>query len=243
MTRKRLHRLARLFSRPFLDAEQAISATTERFGWIALPAALAAMLASWWVYVPLHELFHAWGCLLAGGSVSKLEIDSKYGAAWIAHLVPYVVAASDYAGRLSGFDTHGSDLVYLATDFSPYLLTLAVGVPALHLATRLANPFVVGAALPWACAPIMALTGDFYEMGSIVVSRLAQPWWPSAPASWRSDDLPQLLSSVFKQSGSGIPTDVMGLAAGFLLGTLGAFMTYSVGAWISQRIRGRNPDQ
>lgn len=118
-------------------------------GRAALPLMLLAMFASWWVYVPLHELFHAWGCLLAGGTVTRLEIDTVYGAAWLARWFPYIVPGSEYAGRLSGFDTGGSDTVYLVTVWFPYLLTLFPGVPALLYASRQGNALLFGAALPW----------------------------------------------------------------------------------------------
>jgi hypothetical protein len=75
----------------------------------------SSLLLSWWVYVPIHELAHAWGCLLAGGEVTRLEIDWIYGASLLARVFPYVTVGSEYAGRLSGFDNRGSDLTYLVT--------------------------------------------------------------------------------------------------------------------------------
>jgi hypothetical protein len=225
------------FARPFRDVTHGISVCIDRFGMLAMPAMLGAMLLSWWVYVPIHELFHAWGCLLAGGSVSRLEIDSSYGGEWVALLVPYVVPASGYAGRLSGFDTHGNDGIYLATVFAPYVLTLLVGLPLLRLAQRTANPLILGASVPLAYSPFISLTGDYYELGSIVMSRLVAPWWPQALLQWRSDDLPKLVVALFGSGArNGMIVDALGVAGSLGLGTLLAFGTYQAGAWIADRM-------
>ncbi len=205
-------------------------------GRAALPLMLLAVFASWWIYVPLHELFHAWGCLLAGGTVTKLEIDEAYGAAWLAQYFPYIVPGSEYAGRLSGFDTGGSDAIYLATVFFPYLLTLFPGIPALLYASRQGNALLFGAAIPWAYAPFLSLTGDYYEMGSILVSRLASPWWPEAIGRWRADDVPLLAETLFGATGNGSAADIAGIATGVLLGVLGAFLTYDLGARLARRL-------
>jgi hypothetical protein len=205
---------------------------------IATPLMLLAMFASWWLYVPIHELFHAWGCLAAGGTVSRLELDEAYGAAWLAQWFPYIRPGSEYAGRLSGFDTGGSDWVYLVTVFFPYLLTLAIGLPLLYLAIRRASAWLLGSALPWATAPFLSLTGDYYEMGSIVASRLAAPLYPEALTRWRGDDLPLLVETLFMGTGKGVPVDALGVTTAFLLGLAGAFLTYHAGAWLAARLIG-----
>jgi hypothetical protein len=224
-----------LFKRPFADVMRALEAVMNRCGWRGMIALLATMMLSWWIYVPLHEFFHAWGCLAAGGSVSRLEIDHVYGAAWLAKLFPYVVPGSEYAGRLSGFDTHGSDFVYLVTVFFPYLLTLFPGVPVLHAAIRRASPAMVGLSIPWALTPFLSLTGDYYESGSIVVSRWATPWVADAPSRWRSDDLPLLVSTLFG-GGNGSAADVAGTAIAFVLGIVAAFLTYAAGVVVASLI-------
>src|SRR5262249_2715862 len=71
------------------------------------------MLAGWWIYVPVHELLHAAGCRLTGGGVTRLEIGAVYGGALLSRVLPFVVAGGEDAGRLSGFDTHRSDRIYL----------------------------------------------------------------------------------------------------------------------------------
>src|SRR6185503_6461946 len=128
--------LVRLVARPLSDWLDALDACVRAGGRAAILLAAVSALAAWWIYVPLHELAHAWGCLLAGGAVTRLEIGEIYGAAWLARLFPYVTAGSEYAGRLSGFDTRGSDLVYLATCALPFVLTVFVGVPLLRAVPR-----------------------------------------------------------------------------------------------------------
>lgn len=194
-------------------------------GWLAL--ALGAALG-WWLYVPLHELAHAFGCLAAGGAVSRLELAPEYGAALLARWLPFVAVGSDYAGQLTGFDTRGSDAVYLATVLAPYAFTLVPGVPLLlHSAARpgLAASAAFGASLPWALAPLLSLTGDYYEAGSILASRAAALWTGGGiPAHWRSDDLVRLLGERLA-AGPLLPADGLGIAAGLAIGTLLAAAT------------------
>ncbi len=230
--------LARWLTEPWQDMvaglERALSAGP---GLWALAGALAAMLAAWWVYVPIHELMHAWGCLLAGGSVTRLEIDEAYGAVWLAQIFPYVVPGSEYAGRLSGFDTGGHDGIYLATVFFPYLLTLFPGVWLLKRSARAGRTawLWLGAALPPALAPFMSLTGDYYELGSILVSRLAAGGYPDAPARWRADDVPLLVSRLWGDPGS-TGLDALGVAASLVLGLALALATYALGAWLARAV-------
>jgi hypothetical protein len=91
----------------------------------------------------------------------------------LAKVFPWVVTESKYAGRLSGFDTKGSDLIYLATDFGPFALTVLLGVPLMKLCTRRGRPVLLPIAIVLGLAPFYNLTGDYYEMGSIITTRLA----------------------------------------------------------------------
>ncbi len=195
---------------------------------------VASLLAAWWVYVPLHELAHAWGCLLAGGQVTRLEIAEVYGAAWLARVFPYVTVGSEYAGRLSGFDTRGSDLVYLVTCALPFALTVVVGVPLLRAAPRVRDwrgAIMLGAAVPMAFAPFGSLTGDYYEMGSILVSRVVAVFAPGfAVERWRSDDLVKLVSTLAPDAAV---SDVVGVTASVLVGVVLAFATYWAGVMVS----------
>jgi hypothetical protein len=209
---------------PFLDAFHGLDRCLEG-GVRGLLLAALGLVAGWWLYVPAHELLHAAACRAAGGGVTRLEIDRLYGGALLARAFPFVVPASDYAGRLSGFDTRGSDWTYLATDLGPFLLTLFPGVWALRRAAAGRRAFWFGTALPFTLAPFLSLGGDAYEIGSIVATRLP-PWAaPAARSLLRGDDL-------FKKLGelAGVPDAPWGGAlAGVLLGVAWAFLTYGLG--------------
>lgn len=190
-----------------------------------------ALLLSWWVYVPAHELLHAYGCLWSGGDVSRLEIDAVYGAAWLQQLFPFVAVGSEYAGQLVGFDTHGNDLIYLATCWAPFVLTVVVGVPLLRAAAQMASPtgaaWALGAAIPPAFAPFLSLPGDFYEIGSIVVTHLADLAVPELDTSrWRSDDLFALIE---KLAPTATAADLAIVVVAFVLGLILALTTYALG--------------
>lgn len=225
--------LRELFGRPPLDVVRGEACCVRRLadlGWLALGLALG-----WWVYVPLHELLHAFACLATGGDVTRLEIDALYGGGVLAWLIPWVTSGSEYAGRLSGFDTHGSDLVYLATDLGPFLLTFP-GVWLLRRTARLGRPALFGATLPYALAPLLSLTGDAYEIGSILVTRLS-PWSdPVVQELLRGDDLilgAQVLGGTAASAGTWAG---FWLAAG--IGVIWAFATCALAAavarWLGQ---------
>ena len=199
---------------------------------------------SWWVYVPVHELAHALGCRLGGGEVTRLEIDPVYGAALLRRVFPFVAVGSDYAGQLTGFDTRGSDLTYLLTDFLPFVLTIFLGVPLLRSAAAprsgTGRALCFGAALPVAYAPFISLPGDYYEMGSILVSRLAAVCFPAFdPARWRSDDLFKLSSQLFGSAGGGTAADAAGLCLSFVVGAGLALATYGAGVVWSHALESR----
>lgn len=220
---------------PFTDVLQGLDHCLDR-GVKGLLLAALGLVAGWWIYVPSHELLHAAACAAAGGGVTRLEIDRLYGGGLLARVFPFVVPASDYAGRLSGFDTRGSDLVYLATDLGPFLLTLFPGVWALRRAARARRAILFGAALPFALAPFLSLTGDAYEIGSILATRLP-PW--SAPALrelLRGDDLGKKIGEL-----SAIPGAPWGGALlAMLLGVVWAFLTYGLGNAVARAL-GQGP--
>jgi hypothetical protein len=220
---------------PFLDAFHGLDRCLEG-GARGLLLAAFGLVVGWWVYVPLHELLHAAACRAAGGEVTRLEIDRLYGGALLARAFPFVVPASDYAGRLSGFDTRGSDWIYLATDLGPFLLTLFPGVWALRRAAAGRRAAWFGAALPFALAPFLSLGGDAYEIGSIVATRLP-PW--AAPATrslLRGDDLVKKLGEL--ASVPGAPWG--GALAAVLLGVAWAFLTYGLGSALARAL-GQGP--
>lgn len=230
--------LRELFVRPILDVVRGEARCVERFadlGWLALGLALG-----WWIYVPLHELLHALACLAAGGEVTRLEVDPLYGGALLARLIPWVVSGSEYAGRLSGFDTHGNDLIYLVTDLGPFLLTLP-GVWLLRRAARAPRPALFGMTLPFALAPLLSLTGDAYEIGSILVTRL--PGWsePIVRDLLRGDDV-ILKAQVIGDSAAGAGVWA-GWGLALLVGLLWALATYFLASravsWAGEPALGR----
>jgi len=149
---------------PFTDVFYGLDLCLER-GARGLILVALGLLAGWWVYVPVHELLHAAACRAPGGEVTRLEIDRLYGGGALARVFPFVVPASEYAGRLSGFNTRGNDWIYLATDLGPFLLTIFPGVWALRKAGARGRAVLFGAALPFALAPFLSLPGDAYEIG------------------------------------------------------------------------------
>ncbi|HYD47696.1 MAG TPA: hypothetical protein VEB21_05080 [Terriglobales bacterium] len=206
----------------------------------ALWLLLFAAVLSWWLYVPVHELLHAYGCLWSGGEVTRLEIDAIYGAALLQRWFPFVAVGSEYAGQLTGFDTHGSDWIYLATDALPFLLTVVLGVPLLRAAAQAAPApaaLQLGAAIPIAFAPFISLTGDYYEMASILISKLAAAVVQGTdPSRWRSDDLFLLLERLGELSA----LDVTVVGTAVLLSALLAWGTYWLGRGVA-RIAGLGP--
>jgi len=229
-----------LIRRPLDDYLAALTPFASGWRWSRLAVFAAALLLTWWVYVPIHELAHAFGCVLGGGTVTRLEVDPLYGAALLQRVFPFVHVGSDYAGQLTDFDTGGSDAVYLLTDFLPFVATILIGVPLLHAAARpgrhpLVQAALFGAAIPIAFAPFVSLTGDYYEMGSIIVSRLAAAVRPGFdPARWRSDDLARLAERLFAADGGGGVLDAAGLAVSFVVGLALAVVTYAAGAAVAR---------
>jgi hypothetical protein len=221
----------KLFVLPFRDAIRGLDGCLDS-GVRALALAALGLLAGWWLYVPLHELLHAAACRAAGGQVSRLEIEAVYGGALLARVFPFVVPASDYAGRLSGFDSRGSDLIYLATDLGPFVLSLFPGVWALRRAAAARRPLLFGASLPFALSPFLSLTGDAYEIGSILVTRLP-PWAaPAVRGLLRGDDLGKKISALAGMSGA--PWG--GVALAVAVGILWAFLTYWLGSAVARAL-------
>lgn len=233
-------RVAALLRLPVDDYLAALEVLLRGRSWGTAGLAAVAAIAAWWCYLPAHELLHALGCVAGGGTVTRLELDAMYGAAWLQRVFPFVAVGSRYAGQLTGFDTHGSDLTYLLTDALPYALTILIGVPALRAVGRWPSGWrqalLFGAALPVACAPFISLFGDYYEMASILVSRAVAALHPGFdPARWRSDDLLLLIDRLGALAPG--PLDVAGVAASTLLGTALAFLTYAAGTQVARGVR------
>lgn len=220
---------------------------------------LVAMIVTWILYVPIHELAHAYGCLWTGGEVTELQISARYGGAIYAKYFDFIVTESDYAGRLSGFDTHGSDAVYLATVFLPFALSVVVGVPFLKFLRGRRRPILFGAAIVIGLAPFYNLTGDYLEMGSIMVTRVITGSLTGPPRfeGLRSDDIFKLIADLATNPGE-LGLDSPGKVALGALVTLVSmvvalclsFLTYwaghlvATGVGIRGRERGENaPNQ
>lgn len=152
------------------------------------------LVVGWWAYVPVHELLHAAGCLISGGEVTRLEIQPVYAGALLARVIPFVSPGGDYAGRLSGFDIRGSDWTYFVTIYFPYLLTLG-GLWLAEVGVARRSGFLFGFSLPCALAPLVSLSGDFLEIGSLGLYQV----WPGMGGIHReliSDDLFRLLRAL-----------------------------------------------
>lgn len=209
---------------------------------VCLFVILISAVISWWVYVPLHELAHALGCVIAGGKVGKLEISRIYGASLLKSVFPFVSVGSGYSGRLAGFDTGGSDLVFFVTDFMPYVFTILVGVPLIESIPSLRSSSLIkslcfGLSVPFAYAPFMSVFGDYYEMGSLFVSRLL-PSFVSVPDPyrWRSDDLIRLLHNLSESKAGFNGLDLVAIISSLLIGTALIFATYRAGALCSRML-------
>lgn len=227
--------MRRFFLGPFLDALAGLEACLDRGRERALVVVFLGLLVGYWIYVPLHELGHAFACMTTGGEVTRLEISPLYGGALLERVFPWVASGGEYAGRLSGFDPRGSDGTYLATDLGPFLLTLFPGVWALRRAGTAARPLLFGFALPYALAPFLSLTGDAYEIGSILTSWLP-PWsGTETRALLVGDDVLKKISEL--RSLGSAPWG--GLVLSTVLGALWALATYALGGWIANGLGAR----
>ena len=218
-----------LFKLPIFDFWRGFERSLDT-GTRGLLLVFLGLFLMWWIYVPVHEFLHALACLALGGTVTRLEIAPLYGGAWFAKHFDFVVAESEYAGRLAGFDTGGSDIVYAFTVFGPYFLTLLPGVLLLRAAGRRGNALAFGASLPLALVPFLSLPGDAYEMGSILTTRI--PPWTSHAELLRGDDVVLRAQALLEVA----QAPWVGFVVSFLMGALWAFLTYGVGGWIASRL-------
>ncbi len=229
--------LPSLIKAPIIDYLDALNAGAEGARDLIVIVLWAAL--SWWIYVPVHELLHAYGCLWSGGGVSRLEISPWYGANLLRHWFPFVASGSDYAGQLTGFDTKQSDLIYLVTVLLPFSLTVLLGVPLLRWsAVQTERPRArlgLGLAIPVAYAPFVSLTGDYYETGAIIATRLADWWLQGLPRErWRSDDLIQLVEQLFFSGQPFGTVDLVIVTAATLIALVAAFLTYQAGRSVAR---------
>jgi len=211
---------------------------------------MLAMVICWILYVPIHELLHAYGCVWTGGAISELQISSRYGGTIYARYFDFVVTQSDYAGRLSGFDTNESDLCYMATVFAPFLISVLIGIPLVKALRGRRRPVLFGVAIVLGLAPFYNLTGDYLEMGSIIVTRIAtgSVAHPAVFEGIRSDDVFKLWTEVFTAPGElgldspgqiaiGVVLILLSMAVSIVL----SFVTYWMGHLVAKafHVRGR----
>jgi hypothetical protein len=227
---------------PFEDFFSGLESCLSKVSYFNLLIMILSFIVSWWVYVPLHELGHAFGCILGGGTVSELQISPMYGAAFLKEIFPFVSVGSEYAGQLTGFDTKGSDLIYLLTDFFPFLLTIFIGIPLLRSASGsrpLSAAIKLGFGLPIAFAPFISFSGDYYEMGSIIVSRIGNFLYTTSQFTiWRSDDVFKLAGEIFFSTNPYGVIDILGVILSFILGIILIYATYLLGVFWSRIILG-----
>ncbi len=191
------------------------------------------LAAGWWVYVPVHELLHALGCIAGGGRVWLLEISPLYGGALLERWFPFVEAGGDYAGRLAGFDTGGHDWVHVLTTFFPFLLTLFPGVWLLRQGAKRGSGLLYGFSLAIALAPLISLTGDAYEIGSLIVVQLF-PWSQDAMREVLvGDDVAVVIAAL--REGPGLLAWVGG-GLSFVIGAVWALSTYGVGGVVASKL-------
>ncbi len=153
-----------------------------------LAALLVGFVLGAWVFVPVHELLHAAGCLLTGGRVSELQVAPLFGGVFLAKFLPFVRGGGSYAGCLSGFEPAG-DLSYFVTVMLPHLILAPVGALACRAAARRGRAFAWGLGFAAAAQPLASMFGDFYEAASIPITAIARV----AGAAWaprlRGDDV------------------------------------------------------
>lgn len=216
-----------LFARPLYAVVDAIEWILRDGRWTPRLLACLSLFVAWYAYVPVHELLHALGCAATGGTVTTLEIQPQYGGALLAEVFPFVQAGGEYAGRLSDFDTHGSDGVYLATDALPYGLSLFLGVPLLRACGRASRPLLFGPAIILGLAPFYNVPGDYYEMGSILTTRLfGESYLPL-----RSDDMLRLMDEI-----SGAPDQIAVMMTSLALAVVLAYATWELGDRLAARL-------
>ncbi len=232
-----LKKLKYILFLPFEDFLSGLDRAIGKSAPVNVALVVLIFVVTWWIYVPIHELCHAFGCILGGGTVTELEISPKYGGAILQKIFPFVSSGSEYAGQLTGFDTGGNDLTYLLTDFFPFLLTVLIGVPLLRSAPRstpLGAAVRLGISLPIAFAPFISFSGDYYEMGSIIVSRIGALFSPSLDINrWRSDDLFKLSDELFFSGTHYGIGDIAGVLVSFILGIVLVYGTYYLGVLFS----------
>ena len=239
--------MRRLLVEPFTDVvdclESQLLKTKRPYGTMAVM--LVSLVVTWFVYVPIHELLHVAGCVITGGTVEELTIAPCYGGTLLAKVFPFVVSGGDYAGQVTEF-TKEPEYIYLATVVLPFLLSIFIGVPLLKVCARRHAPVLFGVAFVVGLAPFYNLIGDFYEMGSIITTRvLGAVGVGDAPIAFkalRSDDIFKLIGQVWTKSeelqpppNASIGVQYAVVGASEFVGILLAYAMYWLGARLGER--------
>ena len=169
-----------------------------------------------------------------------LEIKPMYGGKILARYFSFVEPGGPYAGRLREFK-RDDDLIYLATDFGPFVLSVLFGVVLLRLCGRRRRPWLFGPAVVLGAAPFYNLSGDYFEMGSIITTRVAT-WLSGATghpprfAGVRSDDVFALIGQLITNPaelglvGAGaIGIGALLIVVSMTVAVVLAFLTYAAG--------------
>ena len=238
-------RIAGFFRQPLDDVQDAMTALLTPPRGAAKLALLAVLTcATWFVYVPIHELLHVLGCVATGGTVTELQMQPVYGARWLAEIFPFIVPGGDLAGRLSGFEDYGSDFTYLSSAFAPYLPSLLLGVPLLRSLPARPSLLLSGPAFVLGLAPLINIPGDYFEISTILTTRVVGA---ERFAALRSDDAFGLMETLATDPAALEVADALPVAwsvvgVSSLLAIALAFASYSAGAWLLgawRRIRAR----
>ena len=190
---------------------------------IKLLVLLLVFFISFWVYVPIHELMHAFATILVGGEVKELAIDATYGGVFFAKIFPFVVSESDYAGQLTDFTTRNK-FAYFIVDMFPYLLSLP-GVLLIRLAAKYKRLWLFSIGFLLMLVPMTQIFGDFYEVASLGMGEIMSLLNPSLnPDLIVSDDMFKLISSTNENSNKNFLIYIS-IGFSFILGLILAWLT------------------
>ena len=183
---------------------------------------LLVFLVSFWIYVPIHELMHAFGCMLTGGEVRELAIDATYGGKLFAKIFPFVVSESEYAGQLTDFTTPNK-FAYFIVDMFPYLLSLP-GILFIRLAAKKNYLWLFSLGFLLMLVPLTQIFGDFYEATSLGMGEVMTMFNSNLEAdSIVSDDMFKLISSINENPESSILNYIF-VGLSFILGLILAWL-------------------
>lgn len=202
----------------------------EEKGYRALFWMLLGMFLFWHIYVPVHEMLHVAGCILSGGEVSSLNLKPRYGGLLLSKIFSFVVPASDYAGRLTGFQTPNA-WSYALVDFFPYTISL-LGVAVIRLCEKKGAAFFLSLGFILTFVPFMSIPGDYYEAVSLVTTKIAEYGDPSLPAGVLiSDDVFRSVGILLKENRLNISVSIL-IVVGIIVATYLAFMTLALQVWV-----------